>query len=144
MKKVPLYAKYISIVSKNEEQLEKLTDPNIHNTPIYNLWLLNSFKISSKTVENLKAIYPNSIRLKANPKTEDEAINQVLFENFTKLLSMLDQSSLEMDFEQEDYYFKLVFNDAIFKVVESKRECSYIRAKSVEIRCSGEEFCWIK
>ena len=39
MKKVPLYVKCFSISLNNEEELEKLTDPNLHNAPINNLKL---------------------------------------------------------------------------------------------------------
>ena len=57
MKKVPLYAKDIEIYLHNADELENLTDPKLHNTPIKNLILelLNNFKISSKTIENLKS-----------------------------------------------------------------------------------------
>ena len=34
MKEVPLYVKYIKISSNDAEELEILTDPNLHNTPI--------------------------------------------------------------------------------------------------------------
>ena len=145
MKKVTIYVKSIKIPSNNEEQLENLTDPNLHNTPISNLQLkLNSFEISPKTIENLKSIYPNSITLKADPLYKDESAYESLFENITKLLSNLDNTSLEMIFHEDNFNFKLEFNDVIFKVVESKKEYSYIRAKSVEIRCKDEEFCWVK
>ena len=146
MKKVPLYVKRIEISSNIAEELENLTDPNLHNTPIDNLWLLlDSFKISSKTIENLKAINPNSITIRLHHKFQNEDLKQIFTWNFIKLLSKLDNISLEMEFEQDHYYkFKLEFNDAIWKVVESKEECSYIRAKSVEIRCKVEELYWIK
>ena len=145
MKKVPLYVKCISICSNNAEELENLTDPNLHNTPINKLELeLNSIKISLKTIENLKEIYPNSIWIEDNCKTKGETTNQALFENFTKLLSKLDRTSLEMDFQKNYFKLKLEFKDVIFKVVESKEECSYIRAKLVEIECWDEDFSWIK
>ena len=148
MKKVPLYVKKISILSNNEEELENLTDPNLHNTPISNLELklLDSFNFSSKTIENLKAIYPNLITLEADSDLfcNDETLYQALFQNFTKLLSNLDQTSLEVDFEEDYSGFTLEFSDVTLKVVESKEECSYIRAKSVEIRYKDEDFCWIK
>ena len=146
MKEVPLYVKSISIYSNNAEELEYLTDPNLHNTPIRNLEfkLLKSFNISSKTIENLKAIHPNSITLSDNSIFNDEAQSQDLFGNFTKLLLNLDQTSLEMRFWNNDYSFKLEFRDLILKVVESKSECLYIRAKSVETGCTDEEFCWVK
>ena len=149
MKKVPLYVKKISIPSNYEEELEILTDPNLHNTPISNLELklLDSFCFSSKTIENLKAIYPNLITLEADDSDlfcNDETLYQALFQNFTKLLSNLDQTSLQVDFEWYYFNFKLEFRDVIFKVVESKEEWSYIRATSVEIRCKYEELCWIK
>ena len=58
MKKVPLYVKSIKIPSNNEEELENLTDPNLHNPPIENLQLeLKNFKISPKAIENLKKKY---------------------------------------------------------------------------------------
>ena len=146
MKKVPLYAKCIEICSNNAEELENLTDPNLHITPINNLKLrlCDSVKISSKIIKNLQSIYPNSITLSDDSDNQDEASHQSLFENFIKLLSKLNQTSLEMDFDKNYHSFKLEFNDAILKVVESKEECSYIRAKSVEIRCADEELCWIK
>ena len=146
MKKVPLYVKSIKIPLNDAEQLENLTDPNLHNTPINNLQLkyLKSFKISSKTIENLKKIYPSSITLSDNSKTKDEVSKQVLFENFTKLLSKLNLTSLMMDFEGNYFKLKLEFSDVILKSVESNEECSYIKAKLVEIRCEDEEFCWIK
>ena len=145
MKKVPLYVNFIKIYPDNAEELENLTDPNLHNTPISNLELeLNRIKISSKTIENLKAIYPNSITLSDDSEEKDESTNQTLFRNFTKLLSKLDRTSLEMYFWNIDYRFELEFRDVIFKVVESKEECSYIRAKLVKISCEYEEFCWIK
>ena len=146
MKKVPLYVKYISIRSNNGEEVENLTDSNLHNTPIsiLQLQLWKSFEISFKTIENLKAIYPNLISLYCNPFNSNETTYQVLFENFTKLLSNLDQTSLEVNFERDFFKFLLEFNDVIFKIVESNEECLYIKAKSVEIRCEDEELCWIK
>ena len=78
MKKVPLYFKCIELSSNNTEELEILTDPNLHSTPINNLQLeLESFNISSKTIENLKSIYPNLITLDCNPFEKDETKNQV-------------------------------------------------------------------
>ena len=145
MKKVPLYIKYISISSNNAEELENLINPNLHNTPIDKLILeLESCNFSSKAIENLKTIYPNLITLYRGLFDIDETENQVYFENFTKLLSKLDQTSLEMYFERYNYWIKLEFSDVILKVVESKEECSYIRAKSVEICCVDKEFCRIK
>ena len=146
MKKVPLYVKCIYIISDNTEELENLTDPNLHNTPINNLWLeFKSFNISSKTIENLKAIYPNLITLKADHISNDETTYKTLFVIITKLLSNLDQTSLKMDFNKfYSCWIKLKFSDVIFKVVESNEECSYIRAKSVKIRCEDKEICWIK
>ena len=146
MKKVPLYVKWIEIKSDNAEELENLTDPNLHNTPIGNLqWtLFNSFEISSKTIENLKATYPNSISLCDYSKPRDETTSQVLLENISKLLSKLDHTSLVMDFDRYNYWIKLEFIDVIFKVVESNEEYSYIRAKSVETSCADDDFCWIK
>ena len=79
-----------------------------------------------------------------DPEYEDEDTYQVLFENFIKLLSKLDQTSLKMHFEENNFDLKLEFNDVIFKLVESNEECSYIRAKSVEICCADKQFCWIK
>ena len=146
MKKVPLYVKNIEIHSKNAEQLENLTDPNLHNTPINNLELTlgESLKISSKTIENLKAIYPNSITLDYGPIYKDKTASKVFFGNFTKFLSNLDQTSLEVYFEGDDHWIELVFRDVVFKFVESKGKCSYIRAKSVAILCRDKDFCWIK
>ena len=146
MKKVPLYVKSIKIPLNDAEKLENLTDPNLHNTPINNLELnfLKSFKISPKTIENLKAIYPNSITLSDDSVEKDDYANQVLFGNFAKLLSKLDQTSLEMGFDEDYFGFKLEFSDVILRVVESKEECSYIRAKSVKIRCKDEELYLIK
>ena len=146
MKKVPLYVKRISIYSDNADELENLTDPKLHNTPIEKLeWTLsNSFEISSKTIENLKAINPNSINIDYNQFSNDEDVNQAFFGNFTKLLSNLDQTSLVMDFNKYDFSNKLDFSDVIFKVVESNEECSYFRAKSVVIHCKDEDFWWIK
>ena len=144
MKKVPLYVKDIKISSNNENELESLTDPNLHNTAIRELELNNSYEISSKTIENLQAIYPNSIKLNNHSHYRDEYAKQTLFDNLTKLLTKLDQTSLEMNFDGFFFNLKLEFNDVIFKVVESNEECSYIRTKSVEIRCRDEEFCWIK
>ena len=40
MKKVPLYVKRIEISSNIAEELENLTDPNLHNTPIDNLLII--------------------------------------------------------------------------------------------------------
>ena len=146
IKRVPLYAKHIEVHPNNAEELENLTDPNLHNAPISNLQLklLNSIKISAKTIENLQAIYPNSITISDNSITKGEFTKEVLFVNFAKLLSKLDQTSLELDFGKYYSGFELDFSDLIFKFVESKKECSYIRAKSVEIRCTAEDFCWIK
>ena len=146
MKKVPLYVKCIEISSNDAEELENLTDPNLHNTPISSLHLqsLDSFKFSSKTIENLQSICPNSINLVDPSIYEDRDTNQDMFENFTKLLSMLDTTSLGMYFDRDGYSFKLEFRDLIFKLVESKKECSFIRAKSVEIHCRDEDFCKIK
>ena len=145
IKKVPLYIKRIKISSNNTEQLENLTDPNLHNTPINNLELvLKSCNFSSKTIENLKTIHPNSITLYRGPFDKDETKNQVYFANFTKLLSNLDQISLEMGTESDDFDFRLEFNDVILKIVESNEECSYIRAKSIKISCEDKEYCWIK
>ena len=146
MKKVPLYAQNIMICLNNEVELENLTDPNLYNTQINNLQLefLNGVKISSKTIENLKAIYPNSITIKNYYTSNDESTNQVLIENFTKLLSNLDNTSLEMDSNTNYYRIKLEFSNVILKVVESNEECSYIRAKSVEILYIDEESCLIK
>ena len=143
MKKVPLYAKNIQIYLNNEEELENLTDPNLHNTPIEKLELkwMKSFEISSKTIENLQSIYPNSIKLDKCFNIKDETINQALFDNFIKLLSKLDQTSLEMTSYEINFNLKLVFNDVIWKVVESNEKWSYIRAKSVKIRCLDEELC---
>ena len=113
MKKVPLFVKSISIYSKNEEQLENLTDPNLHNTPISNLKLrlLESFNFSAKTIENLKAIYPNSITLETDGCLfyKDESKHQVFLKNFTKLLSNLDQTSLQVNFEGYYSGFRLEF-----------------------------------
>ena len=145
MKKVPLYVKCISISSNNAEELENLTDPNLHNAPISNLELqLESCNFSSKTIENLKTIHPNLITLYCNLFYKNETAYKTLFVNYTKLLSKLDQTSLEMNFDGDYSDFELEFNDVIFKDVESKEECLYIRAKSVRIRCRNEEFCWIK
>ena len=144
MKKVPLYVKYMKISSNNTEELENLTDPNLYSTPISNLILeLKGFNISSKTIENLKAIRPNSIRLIVL-WSGGETENQVFFGNFSKLLSNLDQTTLEMNFLNEDYRAKLEFSDVILKILESNEECSYVKAKSVKIPCKDEEFCWIK
>ena len=100
MKKAPLYVKTIEIYLKNAEELENLTDPNLHNTPISNLILkLKIFKISAKTIENLKAIYPKLITLCFyDPHDKDVYAYKSLFENFTKLLSNLDQTSLVMGY----------------------------------------------
>ena len=146
MKKVHLYAKNILISSNNAEELENLTDPNLHNTPINNfqLRLYDSFKISSKALENLQAIYPNLITLIPNHWTDGLVKNQVLLRNFIKLLTKLDQTSLEMESYKNNFDFKLEFKDAIWKIVESKEECFYIRAKLVEIRCFTKGFSWIK
>ena len=146
MKKVPLYVKYFSIQLSNAEEFEDLTDQNLHNTPInnLNLTLLNSFNISSKTIENLQSLYPNSITINDFSILSDESTKQTLFENLIKLLSKLDQTSLNMHINEWNYSFELKFSDVIFKVVESKEECSYIKAKSVEISCLDEELCWIK
>ena len=145
MKKVPLYAKNISIYPIDAEELEDLTDPNLHNTPISNLELqFGSIKFSSKTIENLKTIHPNLITIYCNPFDKDETENQVYFENFTKLLSNLDQTSLEMGVDWTDSYLNLEFSNVILKIVESNEEYSYIRAKSVKIRCEDKEYCWIK
>ena len=145
MKKVPLYVKSISISSNNAEEFENLTDPNLHNTPIDSLQLnlRNSFEISAKTIENLKAIYPNSITLVYNPYYKDETAYKALIANFSKLLSNLDKTSLDMNFG-DDYWIKLEFKDVIFKVVEPNEECSYIKAKSIRIGCTDEELCRIK
>ena len=106
MKKVPLYVKNIIIFLNNEEESENLADPNLHNTPISNLKLiLKSCNISSKTIENLKAIYPNSITIKDDSILNKDA-HQAFFENYTKLLSNLDQTSLEMNFNKYNYIFK--------------------------------------
>ena len=115
MKNVPLYAEHISIPSNNAEKIEILTDPNLHNTPIkkLELTLLDSFNISAKTIENLEAIYPNLITLSDNSFSNDETKNQALFWNFTKLLSNLDQTSLEMKFWNNYYSFRLEFNNVI-------------------------------
>ena len=146
MKKVHLYVKNIKIASNNVEELENLTDPNLLNTPINNLQLrlLDSFEISSKVLENLQAIYPNLITLIPNPWKNVFVKNQVLLGNFIKLLTKLDHTSLEIESSKENFDFKLEFKDAIWKVVESKEECFYIRAKSVEIRCFTKNFSWIK
>ena len=146
MKKVPLYVKYISIYPNDAEELEILTDPNLHNTPIkiLKLTLDESFNISSKTIENLQTICPNSITLSDCSIYSDEYTTQILFGSYTKLLSKLDQTSLKIDFDKYCFNFELEFSDVILKVVESNEECSYIRAKSVEIRCYDGEFCWIK
>ena len=145
MKKVPLYVKSIELSSNNTEQLENLTDPNFHNTPINNLWLqLKSFKISSKAIENLKTMHPNLITLLCHPFDRNKNADQVLFGNFTKLLSKLDQTSLQMFYNGDYSNLRLYFSDVIFKIMESLEECSYIRAKSVEIRCRDEDFCKIK
>ena len=145
MKKVPLYAKTFKIFSDNTEELENLTDPNLHNTPIDNIQLeLESCNFSSKLIENLKTIYPNSIRFYCNPFNKDETKHQVYFANFTKLLSNLDLNSLKLDFDWMYFYLNLDFSDVILKIVESNEEYSYIRAKSVEISCTDKEFCWIK
>ena len=145
MKKVPLYVKYISIYPNDAEELENLTDPNLHNTQISNLELkLRNCNFSSKTIENLETICPNSITLSDCSIYSDKDAYKTLFENFTKLLSNLDQTSLDMDFGKEYYNFELEFSDVIFKVVESNEECSYIRANSIEIRCYDEGLCWIK
>ena len=145
-KKVPLYVKRIEISSNNTEELENLTDPNLHNAPINNLELVlcDSIKISAKTIENLQAINPNSIGLEDRSQIKDEPTSQTFFGNFTKLLSKLDNTSLEMNFERDDFDLKLEFNDVILKVVESKKECLYISAKSAEIGCKIEELSWIK
>ena len=146
MKKVPLYVKWITIYSNNAEDLENLTDPKLHNTPINNLELIldESFDFSSKTIENLQSICPNSINLVDLSIYEDRDTNQDMFENFTKLLSKLDRTSLGMYFGRDGYRFELEFRDVIFKFVESEKECSYIRAKSLKISCKDKEFCWIK
>ena len=145
IKKAALYAKCIKISSNNTEELENLTDPNLHNTSIKNLELeLESCNFSSKAIKNLKTIYPNLITLYCGSFNKNETAKQVLFRNFTKLLSNLDQTSLEMIFKGYDYKIYLEFNDVILKVVESNEEYSYIRAKFVEIRCIDEEFFWIK
>ena len=145
MKKVPLYLKHIKISSINSEQLENLTDPNLHNTQISNLILkLKSCNFSSKTIENLKTICPNLITLYCNSFEKDDFKNQVYFENFTELLSNLDHTSLEMRSWENDYSLKLEFNDAILKVVGSNEECSYIRTKSVEIRWAVSRFSRIE
>ena len=145
MKKVPLYFKNIKISPNNTEELENLTDPSLHNTPISKLQLdLKRCNFSSKTIENLKTIYPNSITLLCNPFDRNENKVQVMFGNFTKLLSKLDQTSLQMIVGRMYSYLSLEFIDVILKIVESKEECSYIRAKSVEISCEDEEFCLIK
>ena len=146
IKKVPLYVKCIELSSNNAEELEKLTDSNLHNTRMSSLKLNleNSIKISSKTIENLTAIYPYSITLSNIPSYRDETAYKILFENFAKLLSNFDQISLVLGTDYDDFDFRLEFNDVIFKVVDSNKECSYIKAKSVEIRCEDEEFCWIK
>ena len=148
MKKVPLYVKRIEIFSNNAEELENLTDPNLYNTLIGNLELTlrGSVEISSKTIENLKTIYPNSITQNQaySQFYRDESKIQALFGNFTKLLSNLEWISLVMGFDGDSFDFKLEFKDVILKVVESKEECLYIKAKSVEIRCEDNEFCWIK
>ena len=145
MKKVPLYVKNILIKSNNTEQLEILTDPNLHNTPIKHLILyFGSFKISSKTIENLKTLYPNLITIYFNPFEKDENKNQVLFLNFTKLLSKLYRTSLQMGFDGMYAYLTLEFSDVILKIVESNEEYSYIRAKSVKISCTDKELWWIK
>ena len=138
MKKVSLYVENISISLNNAEELENLTNPNLHNTPISNLWLeLKNCNFSSKTIENLKTIYPNLITLKQSCWFGDGT------GNFTKLLSNLDLTSLETGF-YDLFKLKLEFSNVILKVAESNEECLYIRAKSVEIRCRDEEFCWIK
>ena len=146
MKKVPLYVECIKISSNNTEQLEKITDPKLHNTPIniLELTLDENFNFSSKTIENLKAIYPNSITLNYRHFSIYTTANQILIGNFTKLLSKLDQTSLLSTFYGEFFDLELEFSDVIFKVVESNEECSYIKAKSVEIRWTAEDFCWIK
>ena len=145
MKKVPLYVKWIKISSKNAEELENLTDPNLHNTPINKLHLaFNNMNISVKTIENIQLIYPNSITLDYNSYYTDESSKKVLFGNFIKLLSKLDHASLKTSFNKNYYRIKLEFSEVICKVVESYNECSYIRAKSVEIRWAGDELCWIK
>ena len=78
MKKVPLYVENISIFSDNTEELEYLTDPNLHNTSISNLFFkLDRFNISAKTIENLKTIHPNSIKLYCHPFVKDETVDQV-------------------------------------------------------------------
>ena len=111
MKKVPLYVKCIEISSNNAEKLENLTDPSLHNTPIINLKLkmLDSCNFSSKTIENLKAIYPNSITLEADYDSyyKDETANQALLKKFTKLLAKLDQASLDMDFDITHFLLKI-------------------------------------
>ena len=146
MKKVPLYAEHTIIYPNNAEELENLTDPDLHNPPIKNLKLilLNSFKISVNTIENLKAISPYLITLSDNSEAKDEAANKALFTNFVKLLSKLGNTSLEIDFDEDYFGFELKFDDVIWKVVESKNKCSYIKAKSVVIRCEDEDFCLIK
>ena len=145
MKKIPLYVKTISIYPNDAEELEILTDPNLYNTPINNLkFVLDSFNISLKTIENLKTIYPNSITLSLCSIYSDETAYESLFGSYTELLSSLDQTSLKIDFDKYCFNFELEFNDVIFKVVESKEECSYIRAKLVKIRCYDKGFCWIK
>ena len=104
MMKVPLHAKTISISPNNAEQLEKLTDPNLHNTPISNLQLqLKSSNFSTKTIENLKTIYPNSIMLYCNSYNKNETAYKTLFVNYTKLLSKLNQTSLEMNYDGYNY-----------------------------------------
>ena len=146
MKKVPLYVKNIQIYSSNAVELENFTDPNLHNTSIKKLQLVGSksFNISSKTIENLQSIYPNSITIDYYSFDKDETTYKTLFGNFTKLLSKLDQTSLQMGVRRMHSYLKLEFSDVILKIVESNEEYSYIRAKSVEIRCEDKEYCWIK
>ena len=145
MKKVPLYVISISIYPNDAKELENLTDPNLQNSPISNLELeFKNFKFSSKTIENLQSICLNSINIFDLSSYEIGDTNQDMFENFTKLLSKLDQTSLTMYFIEDDYSFKLEFNDVIFKFVKSKKECSYIRAKSLKILCYDEDFSKIK
>ena len=105
--------------------------------------LTENIKFSSKTIENMQLLNPKLIHYDFSNIEEDEVDNDIVLTNFIELLSKLKKIEIWMwSWINED--FSLTFNDVIWKVAKSKFEWSYIRVKSLTIKCKSEELNTIK
>ena len=145
IKKTYLFVDRFIFWVNSAKEFEDITNPSLYYSTKINFIfeLCSRIKISDKTFENLQLINPISIYLNLCYFDRDETKYQTSLDCFVDHLLKLDDTSLIMNLEG-GRGLKLDFNGIIWKVIKTKNEYSYIRAKSLSVEFRSEEINSIK